>query len=111
MKIILVTLGLFLSSNLLADDRHRGDTYLTEVTEITNIIQEQGIALSIASGQHQFDLATDNWQASVAGGIFKDESAISFGIAKRVDGALLNGSIARTGNDNGYGVAINWRFR
>lgn len=110
MQTILAILCLFLSSSLLAD-KYRGDTYLTEVTEVTNTVQEQGIALSIASGQHQFDWATDNWQAGVAGGVFRDESALSFGIAKRFDGALLNGSIARTGNDNGYGVAINWRFK
>jgi hypothetical protein len=99
---------LLLPFSSLADDRHHGNTYVTEITEVT---QGQSTALAIASGQHQFDWATDNWQAGVAGGVFKEESALSFGVAKRWDGALLSGSISRTGNDNGYGAAMSWRFK
>ena len=117
MKTILAILCLFLSSNLLADrlPYWTERTEVTNVTEITNITEitnaAQGTALAIASGQHQFDYATPAWQASLSGSAYKNESAASVAIGKNFGGILINGSISRTGNDNAYGIAGNWRFK
>ena len=72
--------------------------------------RSEGVALSIATSQHHFDFGTHSLQGSVGAGSFNGNSAISFGMAKRLDRVLINGSIGTEKGDSAIGVGVNWRF-
>ena len=72
--------------------------------------QFNGAALAIAASQHNFDWGTHKWQGSIGLGSFDNQDAISFGVAKRFDRVLINGSLGREGSKFGYGVGVNLRF-
>ena len=83
----------------------------TNVTEVTSITTEAaGVAMAIASGQHQFSWSTDKWQSSVSAGSWDDETAGSVAMGKRFKGFLFNGSAGRIHGENAYGVAAGWRW-
>ena len=83
---------------------------LTTNGVVTNTLTTKGIALGIAASQHHFDFGTKVWQGSVGTGSFDGNTAFSFGIAKRLDRVLINGSVSTEHGKTGYGAGINWRF-
>ncbi len=91
-----------ISFNVFASGSHHTATTLTG--------QGEGVALSIAASQHHFDFGTHSWQGSIGAGSYDGDSAISFGVAKRLDRVLINGSLGMNGDKSGYGVGVNWRF-
>lgn len=91
----------FITSNAFAHDHH-------DHTTLTG--QSEGVALSLAASQHHFDFGTHSWQGSVGMGSYDNDSAISFGLAKRFDRVLINGSVGVNGDKSGYGMGVNWRF-
>lgn len=99
---------LMFSTTLFAGGSHHEPA--TNTTTTTNITNTSGTALAIATAQHNFDFGTHSWQGSIGVGSFDSESAISFGVAKRLDRVLVNGSFAREDNKTGVGVGVNWRF-
>lgn len=86
------------------------DYHHYESVTVTNAANNNGVALAIAASQHQFDFGTHRWQGSIAAGSFGGESALSFGVAKRLDRVLLNGSFGMQGSSVGIGIGANWRF-
>ena len=117
MKILLM---LLITTSASADPfRHTPDvsTNVTEVTEVTNIVETNiteeeagGIALALALGAHHFDMATNAWQGSVSGGHFEDQSAGSVAIGKRFNGFLFSGSAGRAHGENAYNASAGWRW-
>ena len=101
-KIILLFL---LSFNVVAHDFHHETT-----GTVINNMSAEGVALSLAASQHHFDFGTQSWQGSVGAGHFKDDTAFSFGVGKRFDRVLINGSVGVEDNELGLGAGINWRF-
>ena len=96
------------------------ETYVTENYVTENYISEsyindkdisKGIALAIASS-HPFDFATKKWQASVNGGYYDGENALSLGIAKRFDGAdaLFHSSYGQNSGKQAVTVGMVWRW-
>jgi len=109
-----ITILIFLIIALFSDAEAH-ETHVTEVTNITNttrITQEQaaGVALGIAAAQHQFYLETDDLQGSIGGGNYEGENAVSFAMAKRFKGILINGSVGGSSGNIGTGVGANWRW-
>ena len=70
----------------------------------------QGIALGIANAQTQFDFGTHRWQWSAGAGHYDGETGLAFGLGKRVDRALITGTISREREETGYGVGVHGRF-
>ena len=83
---------------------------ITQAAEVTTVNQVRGIALGIAASQHIFDFGTHSWQWSAGTGSYDNNSAISFGVAKRLDRVLFTGSISTEDGITGYGVGITGRF-
>ena len=80
-------------------------------TTITSTIgRSEGIASAIATAQHNFDYGTHSWQGSVGIGAFDTNTAFSFGLAKRFNKTLINGSVTQEEGKFGGGVGINWHF-
>jgi len=114
----LITLYVLFSVLFFAASYARADQYSSIVYEqspvssgtIINNETANGAALAIAMSQLSFDWSTKNLQAGVGLGSFDSQDAISFGLGKRVDRLLINGSVGREGNNYGYGLGINWHF-
>ena len=105
-------------------DTHVTNVYPTEtfyVTEQVNtstfatstVINENtsGAALGIATGQLNFDFATDAFQVSAGLGNYQDDKAGVIGVAKRFGGILINGSYGKESNSEGYGIGATMRFK
>ena len=94
-------------------------TEVTEVVEINTITSgvsdsdlAKGLSAAGASGGHQFDFGTHDWQGSIVGAWYDDEDAVSFGIGKRwekVD-ALFHGSYTQNGSDDLFVIGGTFRF-
>ena len=90
----------------------------SDTTVIVNLTDAQakdasGVALSIATSQHQFDFGTYSLQGSVAVGGYGDSNAFSFGVGQRMCKGcmMINGSVGIEQGELGYGVGANWRFK
>ncbi len=81
-----------------------------ETTITTYTAQSKGVASALATAQHNFDYGTHAWQGSVGIGAFDTNTAFSFGLAKRFNKTLINGSITQEEGKFGGGVGINWHF-
>ena len=77
-----------------------------QTTSIENTNTYIGVASAIATAQHNFDYGTHDWQGSVGIGAYKDDTAVSFGLAKRFEKTLINISV---GKDT-MGGAVSWHF-
>jgi len=104
---------LFFAASYARADSYRGIIYESPETTISPIINNEtanGAALAIAMSQLSFDWSTKTTQAGIGLGSFDSQDAISFGLGKRVDRLLINGSVGREGNKYGYGLGINFHF-
>ena len=120
--IVILLIGLLLIPLVaIAGERDRGDRlYLPptliirekppETAYIAPETDHSGIALGIANAQTNFDFGTHKWQWSAGAGYYEGETGLAFGIGKRVDRVLVNGTISREGNENGYGVGLHGRY-
>jgi len=112
----LMLCGLLLINSVFAGEREHHNTSIVfeiqpiETTQtqvvITNDSIKSGIATAIAAAQHQYSYGILGWQGSLAVGSYDNKTELSFGIAKRYNGILYNGSV---GHDS-LGAAINWTF-
>ena len=68
-----------------------------------------GVASAIAAGQCQFDW-THSWQGCAAFGTFDSNSAAAFGLGKRYDEILFNGTVSIEEGELGIGASANWKF-
>ena len=107
MKYILLFL---ISQALYAGGSHHEHTVILNSPNTTTTGRSEGVASSIAASQHHFDFGTHSWQGSIGAGSFSGQGAISFGVAKRLDRVLVNGSFGTEGDKSGFGVGVNWRF-
>ena len=87
---------------------------ITETT-ITSGIGADELARGIATAgavNHAFDFATERWQGSVIGAFYEDETAVSFGLAKRFEkiDALWHGSFTENGSAQLITFGASWRF-
>jgi len=105
MKYTLMVILLSLSTHLYASG-DRSTTTTTNTYNYSSVTDARGVAIAIASAQHNFDYGTYSWQGSVGAGYYNGEDAVSFGVAKRVGKILMNGSIT----PDSIGVGVNWRF-
>jgi len=114
----LITLYVLFSALFFATLHARADQYSSIVYErspassgtIINNETANGVALAIAASQHQFYWGTKSWQGSFAAGTFDNNTAFSFGLAKRFNKTLINGSMSNEEGKIGGGVGINWLF-
>ena len=112
LKMIIITGLMFMATLVLADSRHVAinmpDVNITNVSRGTS----QGIALAISASQLHFDFGTFPLQGGVGIGSFNGSQAATFGLAKRFDRILINGTISgEEGLEGfGFGLGLNWRF-
>lgn len=83
-------------------------TTSTETVLITEY-KSEGVASAIAAGQCQFDW-THSWQGCAAVGFYDDNSAAAFGLGKRYDEILFNGTVSIEEGELGVGASMNWKF-
>jgi len=84
--------------------------YIGQSLSPTTTVNSKGIALAIATGQHNFDSSTFAWQGSISTGSYDDSTAFSFGLAKRFKSTLISGSVANEGGKIGYGASLGFHF-
>lgn len=110
MKTLLITL-LFISGSVFADESYPPPPVVTTTTTTTTVISSdnEGVASAIAAGQCQFDW-THSWQGCVAVGSFDSNSAAAFGLGKRYDEILFNGTVSLESGELGIGASANWKF-
>jgi len=111
--------GLLVVATAQADDPHHPyipvEPYpYTAQTQTTEKPSCEGSAIGVAAAQHQFDFGTHSWQWA-AGAAYVDKNgegceALSLGIGKRIDRAVINGSISHESDATAYGIGINGRF-
>ena len=102
---VLFTISLY-ANIAYSHEYHHAENVPRGTTTLTN----EGIASAIATAQHNFDYGTHSWQGSVGIGAFDTNTAFSFGLAKRFNKTLINGSITQEEGKFGGGVGINWHF-
>jgi len=114
---IIIGTSLFIMTNIIFADSnhyHQENTLPYEKRETTTITtltgQSEGVSSAIAASQHQFYYGTKAWQGSFAAGAFDNNTAFSFGLAKRFQKTLINGSVSVENGKTGYGAALNWQF-
>lgn len=100
----------FLAMPVHATRYHHHHEPTAQPASTTTIGRSEGVALAIAKSQHNFDFGTHSWQGSIGVGSFDSESAISFGVAKRLDRVLVNGTFGFENGKVGAGLGVNWRF-
>jgi len=107
---------LFFAASYAREDQYSSIVYEIsnvplETTTITTLTgQSEGVSSAIAAAQHQFYYGTKAWQGSFAAGAFDNDTAFSFGLAKRFQKTLINGSVSVENGKTGYGAALNWQF-
>ena len=112
--------GLLVIASARAENPHHDHPYIPiepypyTVPETVEKSSCDGSALGVAAAQHQFDFGTHRWQWS-AGAAYVDKNdegceALSLGIGKRIDRAVINGSISHESDSTAYGIGINGRF-
>lgn len=110
---MIVIVGILFTISLIANIAYAGGSHHHHETQNTNsvlITNSEGIASAIATAQHNFDYGTHDWQGSVGIGAFDTKTAFSFGLAKRFNKTLINGSITQEEGKFGGGFGINWHF-
>lgn len=82
-----------------------------QATEPVSKEISKAVALSLASN-HPFDFATKQWQASVNGGYYDGQNALSMGLAKRFEGmdALWHTSYGQNSGKHGVTLGAVFRF-
>lgn len=94
MKYIL-TLLLFVTPLFAADPHHVDSTTDTvntttvQTTQVLNLNSESAVAAAMASGLHQFDSSTDDFQLSFSAATYEGDAAGSVGLAMRLNKKLL----------------------
>ena len=83
-------------------------TTTTETVLVTSL-DSTGVASAIAAGQCQFDW-THSWQGCAALGAFDGNGAAAFGLGKRYDETLFNGTVSIEEGELGVGASVNWKF-
>ena len=116
--ILYVIIILFLSVTLVALTAKEANAggyyhhYIVEETVIEKHIESNnsGVAAAIATSQHSFDFSTTNWQGSIGLGSSPDDTAVSFGLAKRFKHSLISGSITNESGDYYLGAGMRFNF-
>jgi len=118
----LITLYVLFSALFFATLHARADQYRSIVytpiytvdpitsIENTKTYTNDGVASAIAASQHSFYWGTKSWQGSIGVGAFDNDTAFSFGLAKRFNKTLINSSISNEDGKIGGGIGINWLF-
>ena len=78
-------------------------------TTLVTSTDTTGVASAIAAGQCQFDW-THSWQGCAALGNFDSNSAAAFGLGKRYNKVLFNGTVSLEEGEVGVGASVNWKF-
>ncbi len=88
------------------------ERYKQKKPEQITVENTKGVALGIASANHQFDMGTYRWQGSVAVGGYDSDHAISIGFGKRSCKTcpMVNFSIGSDDDHVGYGAGVNFKF-
>lgn len=105
MKFLIFSL-LLISGIAFADYEYYDPPVVTTIIQTTD---QTGVASAIAAGQCQFDW-THSWQGCAALGMFDGNSAAAFGLGKRYDEFLFNGTVSIEEGEIGVGASINWKF-
>lgn len=88
-------------------------TTMTITQGISDNDLSAGIATAMASGGHQFDYSTTDWQGSIVGAWqLEEESKASFSVGKRFNymDALLHVTYTPNGSDDWVMVGGTFRF-
>ena len=110
--LLLITTSLVLASGDDYDPPEPPPPVVTTTNTETVLITEyksEGVASAIAAGQCQFDW-THSWQGCAAFGTFDGNDAAAFGIGKRYDEILFNGTVSIEEGELGIGASANWKF-
>jgi len=79
-------------------------------TNSAQTTKPSGTAIALAASQHTYSYGIKSLQGSFAVGTYEDETAISFGLAKKIDKILINGSVSNERGKLGLGASINFHF-
>jgi len=85
-------------------------TTTTATTTLITSYEAAGVASAIAAGQCQFDW-THSWQGCAAVGTYDGNGAAAFGIGKRYNEVLFNGTVSIEEGEIGLGGSVNWKFK
>ena len=108
MKILITISLLIYSISIFASESYPPPVVTTTTTLITSS-EAAGVASAIAAGQCQFDW-THSWQGCAAFGTFDGNGAAAFGLGKRYDEILFNGTVSIEEGELGIGASANWKF-
>lgn len=108
LKIISSVSALVLVSLLIIKTVEAGGKYHTEVNNYYNsseviqtYVQNSGVALAAASGQHHYKATTAlQWSVGGAYSSLGDNSAVSFGLGKQYESVFLSTSYSTDGRDS-----------
>ena len=114
-KINLLILMVVISGSAMAGGYHVTNNYYESTTITSGVSNDElaaGLSIAGASGGHQFDFATYDWQGSVVGAWYDDEDAVSFGVGKRFEkvDALFHGAFTQNGSEELVIVGGTFRF-
>jgi len=85
---------------------------VTQITNVTNVYQQRGVASAIAMSQLHYDGATHQPQIAIGVGNYSGESALAIGAARKLGatGPLVSFSASRDSSHTGVGVGITFRL-
>ena len=88
-----------------------GDHHHSQQTTVNNIYSSEGVASAISAAQCHFDNGSIHLQLCGAAGYSDNQEAATFGIAKKYNDFLFNGTITTEDNHTTYGFGLNWKVR
>jgi len=106
MKILYIVTILVVTLTKVQAIEYNHSPYISTTTSTSS----EGIAASIAASQHVFAYGLSSLQGSVAVGTYDNNTAFSFGLAKKFGKSLVNGSVSNENGKLGIGAAINLHF-
>jgi len=110
-KIISIVLLLLMSLAAYGSDNHRGHHDVVKETVTNNYYDSKGIASAISAAQCHFDNGSIHLQLCAGAGYSDNQEAATFGIAKKYNDFLFNGTITTEDNHTTFGFGVNWKVR
>jgi hypothetical protein len=110
MKIFIFIIGLlilaFFAQDAQSDDRH----HVTRVIQ-NDITSYPGVASAISASQCHFDGGSFDLQLCGGVGFSNGNQAATFGVGKKYNDFLLNGTITTEDNETSVGIGMNWKIK
>lgn len=110
MKIFLFAIGTlilaFMAETAWASEKHH---HVTQVSQYT--AQAISIASAISASQCHFDGGSFDLQLCGGVGFSNGNQAATFGVGKKYNDFLLNGTITHENSETSVGIGMNWKIK